>query len=153
MTHIFIAGVMQGVRLDDQIDEQDYRLLIGRSIEENIPGAKVTDPWALNPHSVHYDEDRARETFLTMTEKAGEADILIAYLPIVSMGTAMEMWEAFRSQTYIIAVTPHVHHWAIRFTADEIVPDLKTLLGMIQNGHINEVLRRRSAVDSPQNAV
>lgn len=128
--HIFIAGVMQGARLDDQIDEQDYRLKIVRTIQENNPDAQITDPWALNPHSVRYDEDRARKTFLTMTAKAGEADILIAYLPIVSMGTAMEMWEAYRSHTYIIAVTPHIHHWAIRFTADEILPDLDTLVEM-----------------------
>ena len=150
--HIFIAGVMQGARLDDQIDEQDYRLTIMRSIKEQDPEAKITDPWALNPHSVHYDEARARETFLTMTAKAGEADILIAYLPIVSMGTAMEMWEAYRTDTYIIAVTPHVHQWAIRFTADEIVPDLSTLVQMINNGHLTDVLDRRAVVDSPLDA-
>lgn len=150
--HIFIAGVMQGARLDDQIDEQDYRLDIVRSIKEQNPDAQITDPWALNPHSVRYDEDRARETFLTMTARAGEADILIAYLPIVSMGTAMEMWEAFRSDTYIIAVTPHVHHWAIRFTADEIVPDLETLFVLIENGHLTDVIQRRAVVDSPLDA-
>ena len=150
--HIFIAGVMQGDRLDDQIDEQDYRLTIMRSINTHNPDAQITDPWALNPHSVNYDEARARETFLTMTAQAGDADILIAYLPIVSMGTAMEMWEAYRSDTYIIAVTPHVHHWAIRFTADDIVPDLNTLLGMIENGYLNEVHHRRKVVDSPPDA-
>ena len=150
--HIFIAGVMQGARLDDQIDEQNYRLTIVQSIEENHPEAQITDPWALNPHSVRYDETRARETFLTMTALAGEADILIAYLPIVSMGTAMEMWEAYRSGAYIIAVTPHIHHWAIRFTADEIIPDLDTLLGMIKNGHLTDVIQRRAVIDSPLDA-
>ncbi len=150
--HIFIAGVMQGSRLDDQIDEQDYRLAIMRSIEKVEPGAQITDPWALNPHSVRYEEDRARDTFLTMTAKAGEADVLIAYLPIVSMGTAMEMWEAFRSNTYIIAVTPHVHHWAIRFTANEVLPDLDTLLSKIEAGHLSEVMNHRKVVDAPLDA-
>jgi hypothetical protein len=150
--HIFIAGVMQGARLDDQIDEQDYRLRIVRTIEESVPDAQITDPWALNPHSVCYDEERARRTFHTMTAKAGEADILIAYLPIVSMGTAMEMWEAFRSHTYIIAVTPHIHHWAIRFTADEIIPNLDMLEEMIKNGHLTEVIQQRAVIDSPLDA-
>ena len=150
--HIFIAGVMQGARLDDQIHEQDYRLSIARSLKDHIPEAQITDPWALNPNSVDYDEDRARETFLTMTAMAGEADLLIAYLPSVSMGTAMEMWEAYQSKTYIIAVTPHIHHWAIRFTADEIVPDLPTLLTLIESGHIAGILKRRAVIDSPNNA-
>jgi hypothetical protein len=150
--HIFIAGVMQGARLDDQIDEQDYRLTLVQTIKKNHPDAQITDPWALNPHSVRYDEKRARETFYTMTAKAGEADILIAYLPIVSMGTAMEMWEAFRSHTYIIAVTPHIHHWAIRFTADEIIPSLDTLVEMINKGHLAEVIQHRAVIDSPLDA-
>ncbi len=150
--HIFIAGVMQGTRLDDQIHEQEYRLSIARSIQNHIPEARVTDPWALNPNSVDYDEERARKTFLSMIAMAGMADLLIAYLPTVSMGTAMEMWEAHQSDTYIIAVTPHSHHWAIRFTADEIVPDLKSLLEIIENGHVAGILQRRTAVDSPQNA-
>jgi hypothetical protein len=150
--HIFIAGVMQGSRLDDQIDEQNYRPTIMRAIQEYEPDAQITDPWALNPHSVRYDEERARSTFLTMTSKAGEADVLIAYLPIVSMGTAMEMWEAYRSHTYIIAVTPHVHHWAIRFTADEILPDLDTLLRLIAAGHLREIMNHRGVVDAPLDA-
>lgn len=150
--HIFIAGVMQGARLDAQIQEQDYRLTIVRSLEEHVPEARITDPWALNPNSVEYVEERARDTFLTMTEQAGKADLLIAYLPTISMGTAMEMWEAHRSDTYIIAVTPHVHHWAIRFTADEIITDMDTLLDMIESGYVADILRRPAVVDSPQNA-
>jgi hypothetical protein len=74
---------------------------------------------------------------------AGEADLLIAYLPTVSMGTAMEMWQAFQSKTYIVAVTPHVHQWAIRFTADEVLPDLESLIAKIQDGHFSRVIRMR----------
>ena len=140
---IFLAGVMQGARLDDQIHDQNYRVQITRALRQSLPDATVTDPWALNPESVSYDEETARNTFLTMTALAGEADLLIAYLPTVSMGTAMEMWQAYRNNTYIIAVTPHVHHWAIRFTADEVLPDLPMLLKQIESGHIARVLRQR----------
>ena len=132
--HVFIAGVMQAERRDDQIESQDYRARITKALKSAIPGVKITDPFALNPNSVHYDEELARTTFLTMTKKAGEADLLIAYLPQVSMGTAMEMWEAYQAGAYIIAVTPHIHHWAIRFTANEILPDLDSLEKLIGNG-------------------
>jgi len=142
--HVFIAGVMQGKRLDNQIDAQDYRLRIGGAIREHIPEVEIIDPWASNPHSVNYDEQRARHTFLSMTRKASDADLLIAYLPTVSMGTAMEMWQAFQASTYIIAVTPHIHHWAIRFTANEILPDLDTLLADIENGRIYKLLQSRT---------
>jgi hypothetical protein len=150
--HIFLAGVMQGARLDDQIHEQNYRIEITQALQTRFPGAQITDPWAQNPNSVSYDESQARHTFLSMTAKAGEADLLIAYLPIVSMGTAMEMWQAFLSGTYIIAITPHVHHWAIRFTANEVLPDLESFLALLENGHLEEVLPALGAVDARSEA-
>jgi len=145
---VFIAGIMQGTRLDDQIDNQSYRLQISAALQTHIPGVSILDPWALNPNSVSYDEEKARHTFLTMTREAAKADLMIAYLPHPSMGTAMEMWEAFNAGLYIIAVTPLVHHWAVRFTANEIVPDLETLLADIADGRITQILQQRKLVDA-----
>lgn len=147
--HVFIAGVMQSIRTDDQIDDQSYRVRISRALEKHVPGVRITDPWALNPNSIGYEPEQARYTFLTMTKEAGQADLLIAYLPVPSMGTAMEMWEAFQAQTYIIAVTPLIHHWAVRFTANEIVPDLDNLLAEIENGRIPQLLTSLTKVDAP----
>ena len=149
--HVFIAGVMQGARLDDQVDDQNYRVRITEALQTHLPDVHISDPWALNPGSVDYDDARARRTFLDMTRLAGKADLLIAYLPTVSMGTAMEMWQAYQADTYIVAVTPHVHHWAIRFTADEILPDLGSLFAKIEDGTISRVLQR-GRVDVPVDA-
>ena len=141
--HIFIAGVMQGKRLDDQVDDQSYRVRITDALHTYMPEAQISDPWALNPSSVSYDDETAQKTFMAMTALAGTADLLIAYLPTISMGTAMEMWQAYQSGAYIVAVTPHVHQWAIRFTADEILPDLDSLLASIENGSLTRVLTER----------
>jgi molybdopterin converting factor small subunit len=131
---VFLAGVMQANRRDIQLESQDYRLLLSNALRRHIPNVQLIDPWAENPNSLQYSEEQARHTFLTMTHKASEADLLIAYLPVPSMGTAMEMWQAYQNNTYIIAVTPFVHHWAIRFTANEILPDLGNLLALLENG-------------------
>lgn len=142
--HVFIAGVMQAERLDDQIVSQDYRARITQALLATMPDVEITDPFALNPNSVNYDNERARHTFLSMTKKAAEVDLLIAYLPKVSMGTAMEMWEAFQAGAYIVAVTPHIHHWAIRFTTNEILPDLNSLEEMIGNGRLHQIMLARN---------
>ena len=141
--HVFIAGVMQGSRLDDQADDQSYRVQIAEALQTHLPDAHISDPWALNPGSVYFDESKARQTFMDMTALAGTADLLIAYLPTVSMGTAMEMWQAYQTGTYIVAVTPHKHQWAIRFTADEIVPDLDSLFAKIEDGTFSRILQDR----------
>ncbi|HFQ94114.1 MAG TPA: hypothetical protein ENK32_08905 [Anaerolineae bacterium] len=135
---IFIAGIMQATRMDDQIESQNYRVQITEALQKQLPQVQITDPWALNPGSVNYDEERARHTFITNTNRAGDADLLIAYLPQPSMGTAMEMWEAFKGGAYIIAITPYKHHWSVRFTAQEIWPDLDSFIGLLENGRFTQ---------------
>ena len=135
---VFIAGVMQANRRDTLMESQDYRVMLSDALRRHIPDVQLIDPWAENPNSLEYNDDQARHTFLTMTNKASEADLLIAYLPLPSMGTAMEMWQAYQHNTYIIAITPFVNHWAIRFTANDVLPDLESLLGWLENGRFQQ---------------
>ncbi len=141
---VFIGGIMQGQRGDDQIDSQLYRIQITEAFQKHAPEIGLIDPWALNPNSVNYDETTARNTFHTMTRKVQEVDLMIAYLPRMSMGTAMEMWEAFNAGIYIVAVSPYIHNWAIRFTANEILPDMKTLIADIENGRLPQLVRQQN---------
>jgi hypothetical protein len=134
--HIFIAGVMQGSRHDDQIDDQNYRVRIAEALQHHFPEAAITDPWALHPESPSYDGDQVRDTFLENTALAGDADLLIAYLPHASMGTAIELWTAYQNSTYVVAVTPMQHNWVVRITADQILPDLESLLCFIESGEL-----------------
>lgn len=146
---IFIAGVMQADRTDHLLEAQDYRRQITEALRQHAPAAEIIDPFALHPDSVSYGESQARETFYTMTHLAGTADLLIAYLPKPSMGTAMEMWQAHQAQAYIVAITPLLHHWAVRFTANEVLPNLEILLAHIANGRIPHLLPLRPKVDAP----
>ena len=111
------------MRRDHLIDDQSYRVRITRAITEHVPDARVYDPWALSPGSVDFDAETAFRTFHTHLQQAGKTDALIAYLPTASMGTAMEMWQAYQNGVPIIAVSPLHHHWAIRFTARKVLPD------------------------------
>jgi hypothetical protein len=142
---VFNAGIMQADRTDRFIESQDYRHEITEALRRQLPEVQLLDPYALHPNSVDYDDEQGRETFLSLTKLAGTADLLIAYLPKPSMGTAMEMWEAHQSQAYIVAVTPYVHHWAVRYVANEVLPDLNTLLAHIENGRIPQLLQSRTA--------
>jgi molybdopterin converting factor small subunit len=137
---VFLAGIMQGSRADDGIEGQDYRTAISQALVDHIPGVEIIDPFARNPDSVDYNLERARQTFVTNTALAAEADVLIAYLPQASMGTAIEMWTAYHAQKYIIAVTPLEHNWVVKVTANEVLPDLTSLLDLIQNGRLAEML-------------
>lgn len=134
--HVFIAGVMQGSRQDPHIDDQDYRVRIAGALREHMPDVHVTDPWTLHPDSPSYDDGQTRDTFVANVDLAREADLLIAYLPYASMGTAIEMWAAYSSHTYVIAITPMAHNWVVRITADEVLPDLDSLFAYIESGRL-----------------
>jgi nucleoside 2-deoxyribosyltransferase len=138
--HIFLAGIMQGSRQDHLIESQDYRLLITEALQRHVPGVTITDPWAMHPESINYDPETARRVFHSLTAVAAEADVLIAFLPQASMGTAMEMYQAYQAGKHIIAVTTLVHQWAIRFTASEILPDMEALLDYIESGRLASYL-------------
>ena len=137
---VFIAGVMQGSRTDRLIDEQDYRTRITAALEKHVPDVQIIDPFQLNPDSVDYDGERSVKTFMVNTALAAEADVLVAYLPTASMGTAIEMWTAFSAAKYIVVVSPLVHNWVIKVTADEVLPDMDSLIDSIENGRFGAKL-------------
>lgn len=137
---VFIAGIMQGSRQDNGLDSQSYRARIIQTLTAYLPEVEVTDPWTLHPDSVAYGDQLARQTFLEMTDLAGQADLVIAYLPQASMGTAIEMWTAYHAGKPVIAVTPLAHNWVVKLCARHVLPDLDSLLAYIESGSLSRLV-------------
>ncbi len=145
--HVFIAGIMQGSRQDNGIEGQSYRLRIADALRAQLPRVTITDPWQIHPASPDYDDAQASDTFLEMTAQAGEADVVIAYLPHASMGTAIEMWTAYHAGKPIVVVTPLVHNWVVRLCAAAVLPDLDSLLDYITSGRLHALVGAQTAAD------
>lgn len=131
---VFISGVMQGSREDHLIGDQDYRNQIAQMLQENVPDVNIIDPWKIHPDSVNYDQNQAGQALLSFTKLVKEVDVLIAYLPQASMGTAVEMWTAFEANIPIISISSLNHNWVISVTSNLVLPDLKSLLEYIRSG-------------------
>lgn len=121
---IYIAGIMQGSIKGKGIQQQDYRQLIRDAVKINHPDAKIVDPFSLFPDSVEYDDQRAKQVLFEMGEEAGSSDIVIAYLPKASMGTALEVIRAYDNGKTIISITPMDENWLIRAVSTKIFPSL-----------------------------
>jgi len=119
---IFIAGIMQGSIKGKGIQQQDYRQLIRDAVKINHPNAEIVDPFSLFPDSVEYDDQRAKQVLFEMGEEAGSSDIVIAYLPNASMGTALEMIRAYDNGKTIITISPMDENWLIRAVSVKIFP-------------------------------
>jgi len=131
---VFIAGVMQGSRTDDRVVDQDYRTHITRILAENLEQVEIVDPWALHPESEGYDLERARATFMRMSALAGQVDVLVAYVPEASMGTAVEMWEAYHGGARIFCISGMAENWVIKLLASEVFPTLEAFEAFVTNG-------------------
>lgn len=136
---IFIGGIMQGSRRDRHIDDQGYRQRIAGLIREAYPEVEVMDPNELHPNGVEYDDAQAKETLLSLFDLAGQADVLIAFAPQASMGTAIEMWQAYQAGAPVITISPMDSNWVVRHLSAVVLPDLDAFRRWLAEGGLDKV--------------
>jgi TRAP-type C4-dicarboxylate transport system substrate-binding protein len=140
---VFLAGIIQGSKVAAEIHHQDWREFIRRLLERHAPQAEVYCHYSNHPDSITYDLPRIIETFDEGVARAIDCDVLIAYLPSASMGTAIEMYEAYRSGAAVITITPMSANWVVRAYSDRILPDLAALEGMLASGDWERLLAKK----------
>jgi hypothetical protein len=139
---IFLAGIMQGSHLALTLHSQDYRPRLRELLSRHLPDAQIYDPFANHSNSIDYDDQLGRQVFLDHNRLCREVDCVLAFVPQASMGTAIEMWEAHRAGRAVIAISPLVHNWAVKFLSDVIYPDLPAFEAALADGRIEAIIRR-----------
>ena len=132
----FLAGIMQGSHLAAVIHNQDYRQCVKQLLATHFPGAMVYDPLADHQDSLAYDDERGRSVFFHHNKLCAEIDVLLAFVPEASMGTAIEMWQAFCAGKTVITVSPLVHNWTIKFLSHEVYRDLDEFEAALTGGQL-----------------
>ena len=138
---VFIAGIMQGSRMDRYIDDQDYRRMITEALADRFADVEVLDPNELHPDGVDYDDVMAKATLLEMANLASQADLLVAYLPKASMGTALEMWKAFEVNVPVVTISPMAANWVIKHLSSVVLPDLEAFREWVTGGGFDKLLK------------
>jgi len=142
----FIAGIMQGSKVQNSIFGQDYRQEISGLIRSAFPEAEIYDPFAKNQDSITYSKGTGLATFLGHNKMCGtEVDVLIAFVPEASMGTAIEMWEAWKNHALVISISPMKHNWAIKFLSHIIYPDIPAFADAIRKGDVQKAVKNHCA--------
>ena len=137
---IFLAGIMQGSHLGAVLHNQDYRGRLKQLLFEHLPQAEVYDPLADHTSSLDYDADQGRSVFMHHNQMCCEVDVLIAFVPQASMGTAIEMWEAARHGRVVLTISPLELNWAVKFLSHAVYPDLETFERALVAGELAEVI-------------
>jgi hypothetical protein len=143
----FLAGIMQGSHTRATVHDQDYRTRLRQLVETHFPQAEIYDPRADHRQSLGYDDPTGRSVFLRHNQMCREVDVLLAFVPEASMGTAIEMWEAHQHGAAVIAISPLRHNWAVKFLSHALYADMAEFEAALQSG---EVARRVGEVLQPR---
>jgi hypothetical protein len=128
---VFIAGVMQASSLGKGIVDQGYRSAIRAALLARWPDLTVVDPFELHPMSVEYEDAAAAETLFRMIDLASSSDLMIAYAPVASMGTALEMYAAYQQGVPVLTISPMRDNWVVRALSRRVFPDLPSFKAFI----------------------
>ncbi|MDO4574060.1 MAG: hypothetical protein Q4D98_02475 [Planctomycetia bacterium] len=139
---IFLAGIMQGSRQSASLYPQDYRERLTKILNEHFPDVEVYDPFANHPTSLHYTDEEGKKVFLGHNALCGEMDVIIAFLPEASMGTAIEIWEGWKHGAVVVTVSPMTSNWVVRFLGTRNYETLEELEGAIRDGSLRDVVLR-----------
>ena len=137
---LFIGGIMQGSIKRMAVHDQDYREQIAAIVRRSHPDVEIVDPAKLHPNSVEYPRTQAVETFLDSLDRAAAADVLVAYLPEASMGTALEIWHAHAAGKPVFVISPMANNWMLWATATRIFADVDAFADFVAAGELDPYL-------------
>jgi hypothetical protein len=141
----FLAGIMQGSYAEALLHDQEYRTRIQHLLETHFPQAEVYDPRANHAESLGYDDVTGRSVFFRHNLMCREVDVLLAFVPEASMGTAIEMWEAYQHGAAVITVSPLKHNWAVKFLSHAVYTDMKELEAALERGDVARCIQSARA--------
>lgn len=147
---VFLAGIIQGARTDDGIHHQGYRKQIRDAISVAYPEAQFIDPHEENLGRLEWSRELQREMFLRYVTEAGQCDVLVAWLPEPSMGTSVEMYEAYRMEVPVLAISPLTGTWAVFSLATRTFPDLEAFSAFVRTPGFAELVLSPQGRDSSE---
>ena len=141
---MFLAGIMQGSHVAALVHDQHYRGALEAAVRRRWPEAEVYDPHAGHANSIGYSVEEAREVFERHVQMCREYDLVIAYVPEASMGTAIEVWEASRHGRAVITISPLVHNWVVQLTSVAVYRDREEFVEALESGAVDRLLASRA---------
>jgi nucleoside 2-deoxyribosyltransferase len=134
---IFLSGVIQGSALGRNIHSQEYRQQIRAILREAMPESEIYDPFDGHEYSIDYDDEQGKQTFFHHVKMVQESDLVIAYLPHASLGTAIEIWESYQRGIPVWIISPMSTNWLVRFCSNKVFADIDSFGDYLKSEFVN----------------
>ena len=133
---------MQGNRKDAKIHSQNYRKEIIEILTELNTDLEVVDPDITDPDRLNYTNEQAAKMFFRYNFMVGGVDLVIAYVPEASMGTAIEMWEAWKNKIPIIIISPLKYNWTVKLLSSKLYSTIEEFAKASREGGLKVFLKK-----------
>lgn len=137
---VYISGVVHGSHADGGISDQSYRTRIKATLEGRYHGVSIVSPVSREEQDAERDVLEGR--FFGQIQQALTADVVVAYLPEASMGSAIEMWEAYKNSHPLIVISS-LENWSVRFLASRVYSGLEEFEDAVKQGDLDDLLLDR----------
>ncbi len=145
---------MQGSIRDVSLHDQNYRSLLKNALLKAFPASEVYDPLERNQDSLFYTYEYGKTVFLNHNKMCGtEIDALIAYVPEASMGSAIEIWEAWKNNKFVAVISPMKSNWVVKYLSDVIYETIEDFLKDLENGTIRQLISGRISLDGKRESL
>jgi len=141
----FLSGVIQGSVRDDGITDQLYREKLLGILRTAFPDPEHVTlcPIEMYPYSTGLPDDIAKRAFEHLVETAASADAIVAYLPVASNGTAIEIWEASKRGTPVFTISPMSANWVIKFYSTRVFATIEAFADFVASGELLAFMQPR----------
>jgi hypothetical protein len=136
---VFLAGIIQGSYQGLELHDQTYRDRLKAIFRAYLPDAETCCPIDMHPGGVSYAPEQQHQAFFELVETASQADLVVAYLPQASLGTAIEMWEAYHHGRRVVAITPMRENWVINLLAQAVFSDIDAFEAFVRDGGLEDL--------------
>ncbi|MFA6092305.1 MAG: hypothetical protein WCU88_01975 [Elusimicrobiota bacterium] len=144
---VFLAGIIQGSIPKSTIHNQDWRGPIREALSRHLPQAEVYCHYSCHPASIDYEMPEIRATLSDGIEKAAQSDLVVAFVPSASMGTALEIYEAYRRGAAVVTISPLSANWVLRVYSDALLPDMAAFEDYLSSGSLQRLLESKKRSD------
>eukprot|EP00770_Monocercomonoides_exilis_P003050 MONOS_3031.1-p1 / transcript=MONOS_3031.1 / gene=MONOS_3031 / organism=Monocercomonoides_exilis_PA203 / gene_product=unspecified product / transcript_product=unspecified product / location=Mono_scaffold00067:72968-73768(+) / protein_length=148 / sequence_SO=supercontig / SO=protein_coding / is_pseudo=false len=105
---------------------QDYRKELQEFIKSCDKEAVIVDTFDICDHPELLEkDDEIRHVFEYNVQKAVESDIVVAFVPSASMGTAVEICSAWKAGKTVYTISPLKENWTIRLYSTQVFPTME----------------------------
>jgi hypothetical protein len=150
-TRIFLAGIIQGSIQEDKIHQQDYRSEIKEVLRRHVPDAEAFCPIENHPESLGYTFEQGREVFNFLINRAAESDVVLAFVPEASMGTAVEMWETRKRGRLVLTISPMRKNWVVKYFSHRVFATIEEFERFARSGELADLIARHYADAAAEN--